>query len=730
MAAFTATGSPLEAASAPIVFSPTAAGPLGGTVTKLIEVDGKVWASLYSGGVYELAGDTWQQIAIFNGFPETRAQDLVVDPSDPNKVYAPQHIACATRTLDGGATWDPLCDVMLPVSDSPNFTTKTLALDPQDPSIIYAPGWAHDGTSMLLVSEDAGDSWERRYTWDEHIEPNQLVFFEGRMYLGTRDNGVQMSDDGGATWRDLSDGLEEPHTIRFAEFDGDLYLVGGQFVFNTRTGGCLYRLDGETWVTAHPLCNFTSIHDAGTTLWLGTGEGAVMKMPAGGSPTEVTSEGIPSSVFEILVQGSTIYVAVHSEGIFRSVDGGATFTEFNSGLKALATREVHVNPKDPDEIYVLTWDRPGMYRSRNAGKSYKRIAKTYGVLTAAPDPRRFTRFFAGGYEFIQGTYTDKGLKIVSRPRPGAELYPDSFVKALAVHPANSDIILAGVSAAIQETPPGYGVWYSTDRAKTWKHAQGIGDNAVHSIIFHPTKPRIVYAAALGGGVYKSSDTGKTFTRIGQDAGPDGLMYTYRLAMSPSDPKHLLAGSNLFFGGLSPEDRISGDFGGIWETKDGGQTWTELTAGIRDYPAPDLPSEDFEPWLYNFGHLPDYEQMLIDPNDPDHLIIGHHGQNVVTTSDGGATWNYETQGMIPEEEGYFMHNYAYCLGQSASGDRLYVCTCGRGLWKGDYTSAGKIRWSDTSTGQSERSDPTPPPGPPSTPEDIREVILLETGAHPH
>ena len=76
-------------------------------------------------------------------------------------------------------------------------------------------------------------------------------------------------------------------------------------------------------------------------------------------------------------------------------------------------------------------------------------------------------------------------------------------------------------------------------------------------------------------------------------------------------------------------------------------------------------------------MPNYENILIDPKNPDHLIVGHHGENVVETIDGGATWNkVGANEMVPSG----VHNYAYCLGASPSFKKFYACTCGRGLFR--------------------------------------------------
>ncbi|MDP3728088.1 MAG: hypothetical protein Q8R18_01405, partial [bacterium] len=346
------------------------------------------------------------------------------------------------------------------------------------------------------------------------------------------------------------------------------------------------------------------------------------------------------------------------------------------GLISVATREVYVNPQDKNEIYVGTWDRLGFYWSKNAGKGYKRLATDFSILTLQTDPNDFSRVYLGGDRFATGTVSEQGSTFTEKNKPGSQT---SFMKSLAVDPSDSNHILAGLGSEVAETPEGEGLWESKDAGETWTRAEGIPDFAIYSIIFNPTKPQIVYASALGGGVYKSSNGGSHFTMIGGEQ----LKYTYRLAMSQTDPNVLVASSNLFFAQLSLEEQVSGEIGGIFQSKDAGETWKDLTIGIKNY-GYDEP-EEFLGWLYNFGHMPNYEMILIDPNNPDHLVVGHHGENIIETKDAGKTWEkLALTDMVPDG----IHNYAYCLDASSDFTKFYACTCGRGLFKGNLDEENK------------------------------------------
>ena len=659
-------------------------GPLGGTVIRMVPHNGTLWASLYSGGIYELQkSGLWKQIAIGHGIPENRAFDIVEDPRNINTTYVPETIACIAKTVNGGQRWKGLCDRMLSDIKANNFSAHTLVFDPDDRTTLYVPGHTEDHTSMLLASADGGQHWEKRFVFSEPYDFNHLVFFNTKMYLTTVENGVLVSSDKGKQWKLMNNGLNDATTARFTTFKNRLYLFGARLQHNVRVGGGLYRLalDESSWQQIKQIDNATGLGSDGNTLFVGTMDTALWTSSDGATFARKKSLGLPPDwVGDIVNVGSTIYVSAGGNGVFRSSDGGNHFAEFNVGMTSVATREMYVNPNDENEIYVITWDRLGFYWSKNSGKTYKRLATDMYVLTLKPDPHDFAHVYLGGDQLLVGTISKSGGQFTKRIKPGSN---DSFIKSIAVDPRDTRHILVGIASAVAETPPGEGLWESRDQGKHWARAKGIGNNAPYSILFHPTNPNIVYASALGSGVFKSTDGGSHFTPIGDNA----LQYTYRLAMSTTDPNVLVASSNLFFGQLTDAQQISGTYGGIFQSKDGGSTWKELTKGIRAYEGGNTP-EEFQGWLYNFGHLPNYEMILIDPNDSNHLIVGHHGENVVVTRDGGTTW--EKQGaeeMVPGN----IHNYAYCLGSSSHFNKIYACTCGRGLFRGTMNPNGQIAW---------------------------------------
>ncbi|HWC95983.1 MAG TPA: hypothetical protein VG456_04520 [Candidatus Sulfopaludibacter sp.] len=157
--------------------------------------------------------------------------------------------------------------------------------------------------------------------------------------------------------------------------------------------------------------------------------------------------------------------------------------------------------------------------------------------------------------------------------------------AIAVSASNPSIVWAGTGEADnrQSSSWGDGVYQSVDAGVTWKK-MGLEDSRhIGRIVIHPTDPNTVYVAAAGHlwgpnserGVYKTSDGGKTWSRVLYKDENTGAI---DLAMDPSDP-------NTVYAALYQRQRKGWGFNGggpgsgLYRTTDGGAHWTELHGGL-------------------------------------------------------------------------------------------------------------------------------------------------------
>jgi Big-like domain-containing protein len=146
---------------------------------------------------------TWQSLGPGNVGGRTRA--LVIDPVNPNVMYAAGVAGGVWKTTNGGTSWLPLNDFLA------NIAVTCLALDPTNPGIIYAgtgEGFFNaDGVrgAGIFKSSDAGAHWTRLTA----TASNSNFFFVNdivvsnvnaqHVYAGTG-TGVWRSLDGGTTW--------------------------------------------------------------------------------------------------------------------------------------------------------------------------------------------------------------------------------------------------------------------------------------------------------------------------------------------------------------------------------------------------------------------------------------------------------------------------------------------------------------------------------------------------
>jgi len=238
-----------------------------------VAATGKLWGDSEERGVFKTVdgGVTWQKILYVN--ERTGCADLVMDPVNPDKLFAAMYEFRRTPgyfesggwgsglyvTRDGGATWKQLTeDDGLPKG---KLGRIGLAIAPSDPDIVYALVEAKD--NAFLRSHDGGMTWSK--TKAERMFGNRPFYysnlrvdpqFPNRVY--SLWSMVSVSDDGGDSFRVLVPYNEihpDHHAMWINPGDGRTIIEGND-------GGVgISRDRGETWrfVSNLPLAQFYHI---------------------------------------------------------------------------------------------------------------------------------------------------------------------------------------------------------------------------------------------------------------------------------------------------------------------------------------------------------------------------------------------------------------------------------------------------------------------------------------
>jgi photosystem II stability/assembly factor-like uncharacterized protein len=179
------------------------------------------------------------------------------------------------------------------------------------------------------------------------------------------------------------------------------------------------------------------------------------------------------------------------------------------------------------------------------------------ALTLAADPGDFSRLFVGTtnsqiYSSIDGgAHWTHWSEITNRQ--------DSRVVRIIVHPSEPRTIFAGAF----NSQDGGGVYRSSDGGRTWADLPGISKQSVRALVMSPKDPGTLFAGTATG-VFRTTDSGASWQRISPEDHED-LVNVVSLALDPDSPQVVYAGTTHL----------------PWKTTDGGASWFSVKEGLID-----------------------------------------------------------------------------------------------------------------------------------------------------
>ena len=362
---------------------------------------------------------------------------------------------------------------------------------------------------------------------------------------------------------------------------------------------------------------------------------------------------------------STIYVGFATGGIWKTVNNGTTWPPIFDTYSVCSIGSVAVDQRNPNIVWVGTGE---------------------------PNNRQSSSFGDGVYKSVDGgkTFTHVGLK------------ETQTIAKVVIDPRDSNVVYVAAVGHLFGPNPERGIYKTVDGGKTWNAVKTIdADTGFIDLVIDKANPRVLYAASYqrrrqpwgfngggpGSGLWKTTDAGRTWTRVQGNGFPEGLLGRIGLAVSASKPgivyaqievgasagtggnvtadgKPQVPGAGVGGGGAgrggaqaaaAPDPKRSG----VWRSDDGGKTWRVMSnnndrpmyySKIRVDPTnPDIVYTMGAPFhksidggktfrvIQGIAHS-DHHALWINPRNPKHLELGNDG-GLDVSYDQADTWEF-------------------------------------------------------------------------------------------
>lgn len=539
---------------------------------------GPLWKKGGERGLYKSidGGESWKKV--LGDDPWTGVTDLVIDPVDPDWMYAAtwqrhRNVAAYVgggpgtaiyRSTDGGEHWTKMTSG-IPGS---NLGKIGLAISPFNRDVIYAVIELDRRTGGVFISENRAVSWKKQsntvsgatgphYYQELYASPHH----EGTLYL--MDVRIQISNDHGKTFRRMKERAKhsDSHSINFRKDDPDYLLVGTD-------GGIYESYDlAENWrfIANLPLTQYykLAVDDSEPFYYI---YGGTQDNGSHGGPSRTdNAHGIRNADwFKILGadghQTATepgnpaiVYAETQQGGLHRidRTTGEQVYIKPQAGEGKPHERfnwdtPILVSPHDPARIYTGSYR---VWRSDNRGDSWNAISPD---LTR--NQERLTLPIMGRVQSWDNAWDLNAMSTYNT------------ITSLSESPLQEGLIYTGTDdGIIQVTEDGGEQWRKLEAGSI----KGVPSTAfVNDIRADLYDAKTVYAALdnhkfgdFRPYLLKSTDAGRSWNSIAGNL-PDRLL-VWRLVQDHVRPDLLFAATEF----------------GIYFTLDGGKKWLKLTGGL-------------------------------------------------------------------------------------------------------------------------------------------------------
>ncbi len=490
-------------------------------------------------------GDTFPQTtSVFQGIA-----GILVDPTNADRVYA-LHGSGLMRSTNGGVTWTEQYlpggghlysiirlasgglvlaagdGIYVSSDDGVTWTQQfvgsysSLAVDPDAPETVIASGFA---SYSLLRSVDGGLSWSQLGAGFPRSARRALISRSGSAsrLLTANFQGVQLSDDGGMTWRYAAQGP---------------VAGGAQLATTVAASSKVYAL--SDWET--------SLHvSQNDSAWVRVAEGLTSSI---GQTAMAVKPGDPN----------TIVLGAANRGVFRSTNGGVSWMTTVGQLADLIIESLAFDPQNPAILYASVSTFPdtsvaSVYRSTDEGATWAPHSTNLQGIHAYHlriDPADRARMFLAG---LQASFSGDVGGLYFSGDTGVNWNRVAFdgqnVWDVAIDPADSDRIYAATQTGLQVSTNG-----GTSFAVSDSFAIATDNMEAGAIAIDPVIPTTVYITAIDAGygccapqrpsgVLRSVDQGASWETLRASSEAE-QWFSGSLVLDPNTPSRLYVSTGL------------------------------------------------------------------------------------------------------------------------------------------------------------------------------------------
>jgi photosystem II stability/assembly factor-like uncharacterized protein len=476
----------------------------------------------------------WREVGPYRGGRSAAVEGIA---SQPNVYYFGSVGGGVWKTVDGGETWKAVSDGFF------GGSIGAVAVSEWDPNVVYVGGGEKTVRGNVSHGEgvwkstDAGKSWtnvglkDSRHIPRLRIHPRNpdLVYAAvlGHLFGPNNERGVYRSKDGGKSWERVLFANENAGAIDLA-----------MDPVNPRV------LYASTWRVRRTPYSLES-----------GGEGSALWKSSDGGDTWTNlsrNKGLPkgpwgiSGVTVSRSNAMNVYALIEAEegGVFRSRDGGETWEKTNDSRdlrqRAWYYTRIFADPKDEDTLYVTN---VRFHKSKDGGKTFTSIDTPHGdnhdLWIAPNDPQRMIESNDGGANVT----TDGGRSWSGQDnQPTAQFYRVTTDNAFPYRLLGAQQDNSAVRIRSRSSDSGIG-------PRDWDETAG-GESG--HIVAQPDDPEVVFGGSYGGYLTMMNHRTGEFRDLnpwpdnpmghGAEGATERFQWNFPLLFSPHDPKTLYAAS--------------------------------------------------------------------------------------------------------------------------------------------------------------------------------------------